>query len=46
MKDGRAVAQGPLTETLARLTRHSANRRELASGQQVWVQVKAVARLG
>ena len=34
------------TRLLARLTRHSANRLELAPGQQVWVQIKAVALLG
>jgi molybdate transport system ATP-binding protein len=34
------------TRLLARLTRHSANRLELAPGQQVWAQIKAVALLG
>ncbi len=34
------------TPMLARLTRHSAARLELAAGQQVWAQVKAVALVG
>ncbi len=34
------------TPLLARLTRHSARRLELAPGQQVWVQIKAVALVG
>jgi molybdate transport system ATP-binding protein len=34
------------TPMLARLTRHSAARLELAPGQQVWAQIKAVALVG
>jgi molybdate transport system ATP-binding protein len=34
------------TPMLARLTRHSARRLELAPGQQVWAQIKAVALVG
>lgn len=34
------------TPILARLTRHSARRLELAPGQQVWAQIKAVAVVG
>ncbi|HAY26233.1 MAG TPA: molybdenum ABC transporter ATP-binding protein, partial [Candidatus Accumulibacter sp.] len=34
------------TPMLARLTRHSAWRLELAPGQQVWAQIKAVALVG
>lgn len=34
------------TPLLARLTRHSASRLELAPGQQVWAQIKAVALVG
>ena len=38
MQQGRAVAQGPLAATLARL--------DLAPGREVWVQIKAVALVG
>ncbi|MBP9806240.1 MAG: TOBE domain-containing protein, partial [Candidatus Accumulibacter sp.] len=34
------------TPLLARLTRHSAQRLELAPGLPVWAQVKAVALVG
>ena len=43
---GRAIAAGPLAETLARLTRRSTIGLGLTPGKSVWAQIKAVALLG